>query len=479
MKKATSLLLALILAFSLALPAAAEEAGYDVLEGGVTEIQKYGNIILDIASQDLLDAGYEYGDLLTVTVNDVDHEMPLCTNYSDVDTGSLVLRDAEGVLIAAINMGDFATTNSLAEKVTAEDGSFEWKFAEGKSIEDITVSIAMAAKGGYHDQYIIHQLERTNERGDYDSDEIFANFRNIAAGELGENALFRSSSPVNGELGRAAYADDFCEASGIQAVMNLADAGEDIEGYFEEEGFDSPYYQSLYEDGKVKALNLGVDFTADDFKSGLADGLRFFAENEGPYLVHCTEGKDRAGFVSALLSCFMGADFDEVVNDYMTTYVNYYHLTEDSEQYAAVKNSNIVSILEAITGSEKGADLSEVDLAKAAEEYLADIGLSEEETAALKDNLSKDYELPAPAEEPGEEEPAEETPAEEPEEQPADDAARDVTSYTVVSGDCLWNIAYKLYGSGARWTEIYELNKETVKNPEMIYIGQVLTVYAA
>lgn len=507
MKKATSLLLALILAFSLALPAAAaEDAEYDVLTGGVTEIQKYGNIILDIASEDLLEAGYEYGDMLTVTVNDVDHEMPLCTNYSDVDTGSLVLRDAEGVLIAAINMGDFATTNSLAEKVTAEDGSFEWKFAEGKSIEDITVSIAMAAKGGYHDQYIIHQLERTNERSDYDSDEIFANFRNIAAGDLGENALFRSSSPVNGELGRAAYADDFCEASGIQAVMNLADAGEDVEGCFEEEGFDSPYYQSLYEDGKVKALNLGVDFTAGDFKSGLADGLRFFAENEGPYLVHCTEGKDRAGFVSALLSCFMGADFDEVVNDYMTTYVNYYHLTEDSEQYAAVKNSNIVSILEAITGSEKGADLSKVDLAKAAGEYLADIGLSEEEAAALKDNLSKDYELPAPAEEPGEEEPAEETPAEEPEEQPAGEPApstpssedapaaaeapaqpeasedasnRDVKPYTVVSGDCLWNIAYKLYGSGARWTEIYELNKETVKNPEMIYIGQVLTVYAA
>lgn len=514
MKKATSLLLALILAFSLALPAAAAEDGeYDVLEGGVTEIQKYGNIVLDIAAQDLLDAGYEYGDMLTVTVNDVDHEMPLCTNYSDVDTGSLVLRDNEGVLIAAINMGDFATTNSLAEKVTGEDGSFEWKFEEGKSLEDITVSIAMAEKGGYHDQYIIHQLERTNERDDYDSDEIFANFRNIAAGELGENALFRSSSPVNNELGRAAYADDFCEASGIQAVMNLANANEDIEGYFEEEGFDSPYYQSLYEDGKVKALNLGVDFTAGDFKSGLADGLRFFAENEGPYLVHCTEGKDRAGFVSALLACFMGGSFDEVVDDYMTTYVNYYHLTGDSEQYAAVKSSNIVSILETITGSEKGADLSEVDLAEAAAAYLEDIGLSEEETAALKDNLSKDYELPAPAEE----EPAEETPAEESEEQPAEESApstpssedtpaaaetpaeevpaetpaqpveqpaedasnRAVTSYTVVSGDCLWNIAYKLYGAGSRWTEIYELNKDEIKNPEMIYIGQVLTVYAA
>lgn len=44
--------------------------------------------------------------------------MPLCTNYSDVDTGALVLRDSEGVLIAAINMGDFATSNGLAAKVT-------------------------------------------------------------------------------------------------------------------------------------------------------------------------------------------------------------------------------------------------------------------------------------------------------------------------------------------------------------------------
>ena len=402
MKKVTSLLLALVLALSLTLPAAAAEAAESaVLSGGVTEIQKYGNIILDIPSEDLLEAGYEYGDLVTVTVSGTDHEMPLCTNYSDVDVGSLVLRDADGALIVAINMGDFATTNSLAAKETAEDGTYEWVFEEGKSIEDITVSIAMAEKGGYHDQYLIHQLERTNERDDYDSDQIFANFRNIAAGELGENALFRSSSPVNNELGRAAYADKFVQASGIQAVMNLADASEDIEGYFEEEDFASPYYQSLYDAGKVKALNLGVDFTAESFQSGLAEGLRFFAANEGPYLVHCTEGKDRAGFVSALLACFMGASLDEVVDDYMTTYANYYHLEEGSEQYEAVKSSNIVSILELITASEKGADLTEVDLAEAAADYLAAIGLTGDEADALKANLAADYELPdVPAEEP-------------------------------------------------------------------------------
>lgn len=364
MKKAMSLLTALVLCLSLTVSASAEEA---VFTGGVTEIQKYGNIVLDIDPADLQEAGFDYGDVLAVTVDGTEFQIPLCTNYSDVDTGELVARDSGGVLIVAINMGDFATTNGLAEKETAEDGTYTWNFPEGKSLEDIAVSIAMGDKGGYRDQYLIHQLERTNERSDYASDQVFANFRSISSGSLGENALFRSSSPVNGELGRAAYADGFVEANGIQAVMNLADSNEDIEGHLAAEGFNSPCYASLYQAGKVKALNLGVDFTAADFQSGLAEGLRFFAANDGPYLVHCTEGKDRAGFVSALLACLMGASYDEVVEDYMITYENYYHLAKGSEQYEAVKSSNIVSILEAITATPKGGDLSRVDLAAAAD----------------------------------------------------------------------------------------------------------------
>lgn len=45
---------------------------------------------------------------------------------------------------------------------------------------------------------------------------------------------------MNNELGRASYADDLAEAGGIQAVMNLADSNELIEGYIAAEGFDSP-----------------------------------------------------------------------------------------------------------------------------------------------------------------------------------------------------------------------------------------------
>ena len=48
MKRAASLLLALVLALSLALPAYAAETEYASFEGGVTEIQKYGNLVLEI-----------------------------------------------------------------------------------------------------------------------------------------------------------------------------------------------------------------------------------------------------------------------------------------------------------------------------------------------------------------------------------------------------------------------------------------------
>lgn len=49
-------------------------------------------------------------------------------------------------------------------------------------------------------------------------------------------------------------------------------------------------------------------------------------------------------------------------------------------------------------------------------------------------------------------------------------------TYTVKKGDCLWNIAKKYYGNGAQYTKIYNANKDKIKNPNLIYPGQVLTI---
>lgn len=60
-------------------------------------------------------------------------------------------------------------------------------------------------------------------------------------------------------------------------------------------------------------------------------------------------------------------------------------------------------------------------------------------------------------------------------ERPAESAPKQKT-YKVVAGDCLWNIAKKYLGNGAKYTEIYNLNKDKIKNPNLIYVGQVLTL---
>ena len=397
MKKYLSLTALLVLALfimvscatkALTEPVVVEEA--KTLDSSVKDIQKYGNLVLSITKSDMDSIGAEYGDVFTVDLGDQVLEAPYCTSYSDVEIGDLVLRNDGDGIILAINMGDFASSYGIATKVSNPDKTYQWVFEEGKKLEDITLSLILTGKGGYRDQYLIHQLSRTNEREDYSSDAVFANFREIVGGNLGSGALFRSSSPVNNEIGRAKYADELVSLNNIRSVMNLADSRETIEGYFKEEDFASPYYKSLYENGEVIALNMGVSFKTREFQNGLVEGLTFLSKNEGPYLVHCNEGKDRAGFTSALLSALMGLTYDEIASDYMTSYENYYHVEKGTEQYEAVKRSNIDSMLSFIAGVET-KDLENVDLAAKAEEFLIAIGMEKADIDTLKSKLSKNY----------------------------------------------------------------------------------------
>ena len=397
MKKYLSLTALLVLALfmmvscatkALSEPVVVEEA--KTLDSSVKDIQKYGNLVLSITKSDMDSIGAEYGDVFTVDLGDQVLEAPYCTSYSDVEIGDLVLRNDGDGIILAINMGDFASSYGIATKVSNPDKTYQWVFEEGKKLEDITLSLILTGKGEYRDQYLIHQLSRTNEREDYSSDAVFANFREIVGGNLGSGALYRSSSPVNNEIGRAKYADELMSLNNIKSVMNLADSRETIEGYFKEEDFASPYYKSLYENGQVIALNMGVSFKTREFQNGLVEGLTFLSKNEGPYLVHCNEGKDRAGFTSALLSALMGLTYDEIASDYMTSYENYYHVEKGTEQYEAVKRSNIDSMLSFIAGVET-KDLENVDLAAKAEEFLIAIGMEKVDIDTLKSKLSKNY----------------------------------------------------------------------------------------
>ena len=52
-------------------------------------------------------------------------------------------------------------------------------------------------------------------------------------------------------------------------------------------------------------------------------------------------------------------------------------------------------------------------------------------------------------------------------------------SYTVVAGDTLSKIAKREYGDASKWQRIYEANKDTIKNPDLIYPGQTFKIPGA
>jgi len=53
---------------------------------------------------------------------------------------------------------------------------------------------------------------------------------------------------------------------------------------------------------------------------------------------------------------------------------------------------------------------------------------------------------------------------------PADQA------FIVQPGNNLWRIARRSYGEGLRYTVIYQANRSQIRNPDLIYPGQVFTI---
>lgn len=49
---------------------------------------------------------------------------------------------------------------------------------------------------------------------------------------------------------------------------------------------------------------------------------------------------------------------------------------------------------------------------------------------------------------------------------------------TVQPGNSLWRIARRSYGSGVRYVEIYQANKDHIRNPNLIFPGQIFSVPA-
>ena len=150
-----------------------DQYGTADLEG----IEKYGNVTLSILCQDFLDAGYQYGDVVTVSFLDQSLDIPFCSDYFNVNTGEAVLvaKDQEPNLKLAVCLGDFASTYGIAAKTVEDDETITWNYADGVD-GPVEFCISMKEPGGYYGMYLAHLLDYSDERSDFPdlTDEQFA-----------------------------------------------------------------------------------------------------------------------------------------------------------------------------------------------------------------------------------------------------------------------------------------------------------------
>ncbi len=329
------------------------------VSGKVTQIDKYGNVHTDILESIVQQRGFEIGDIVQIKIGDKVFEAPFVTVYGDVDRGKPLIRLTDGHVQLAINYGNFASTYGL-------------------KVGDL-VLIKLKEKDTYKSELEIRHLVRTNNRADYDSDEVFANFREVRLGSIGQGKLYRSSHPSMNDP-RAPYASKLMENVGIKTVINLSDSQDELLKNLQY----SNYYKSIYDKGNLIALNMGVDPMSDDFAQKLETGLLFMISKEPPYLLHCVEGKDRAGIVTALLGAIMDASTEEIYADYVKSYENYYKVQYGTAAYDAVEE--IISDL--FVEMNDGEPVDDSNVKQVAIKYLTEkVGLTVQQVSQLQEKL--------------------------------------------------------------------------------------------
>lgn len=387
-KRFSAALLALVLLCAL-LPVGVSAEEPTMTIQGVKSISKYGNVKLNDTIENVLSV-FEYGDIVTVTFGIHSVDVPVVTSFACVDSGDpgLFLRDGDVEL--AKNHGNFAGDFGLAHQPDAKADPTNWEYEEGFSA-DMEFTITMKEKAGYLEEFTVRNLgEYTNVREDFPdlTDEQYCNFRMVATGHIQEGVLYRSASPLDPKYERNTYSEAAVRNAGVTVFIDLADT-EDTLGNFEH------YADSYFAQQEHVAVGANVDMTNPDNLVKCVEAIRFMADHPGVYDVFCVEGKDRTGMVTAILESLMGASFEEIAEDYMLSFYNYYGVTPDAPAYEIIIDANLVKTLNTIFD----ADIKTADLHAEAEEFLLAYGMTQEQIVQLENNLSGGT---YPAEEPAE-----------------------------------------------------------------------------
>lgn len=165
-----------------------------------------------------------------------------------------------------------------------------------------------------------------------------SNFRDfgglaVDGGAIVTGRLYRSAAPLGLDAGslaslgrRVAVIVDLRGTAerGPASHPGFADAGLDVLSVPVEPGTSGPL-RALLASGTATA-RATRDIMIDAYRGFVRDhagtfgrALMAMAVSPGPVLVHCTAGKDRTGFIVAVLQAALGADEHAILRDYLET----------------------------------------------------------------------------------------------------------------------------------------------------------------
>ena len=342
----------------------------------ISEYPGFGNIFIHISPSDFNKQGFELGDSVNIEFsNGVSFsDIPYYNGYY-AKTGNIALVSYPGTqyLIAAICNG-----GSLWDQARVD--------------ENTTAKISLSEKKKY---LVIQNALDLYEFQNKKVNDSRALFRKVKTGNLKDNTLYRGLSPldVKNVDKYEKSVDDLIEEAGIKFIINLADTKEEAAEKIESGLTDTSYYKKLFDEGKVANIRLDMNYKSNSFGDKVVEVLKAIAYNEGPYYIHCTEGKDRSGFVCMIIDCLVAANYDEICDDYMKSYEYNFNITKDDTpgKYEIIRGETINDMLRYIAGSDLSRiPLDGIDFVNVAGRYVDAHGMTIEDSDAFYTKLTRE-----------------------------------------------------------------------------------------
>ncbi len=331
---------------------------------GVSEDTEFGAVIVNISIEEFNQTGFNLGDSCNVKFSNGFelNDIPYYNGYYVKNLAPLIV----------------AYPSSTELKIAFNNGTL-WK--DAKLTTDSTVDIVLNTAKKYLTTQESLGQSYSVERNKYTSDEEFCNFRTLKGGTLKENLIYRGASPVDNSRNRAKYVDSLLEKNNIASIIDLADNIDKMNKYQASDDFASNYTQELYDNGQVILLSMSSSYFSDSYKQSVVKGFRHMLSTSGPYYIHCLEGKDRTGFVCVLIEALASSSYDEMCEDYMLTYDNYFKInkTNATEKYNAIVALYFDAFMEYLYGSSDITTLKTANYVESAKNYLRSGGMTDDE----------------------------------------------------------------------------------------------------